>query len=306
MRRLTACVTAFAMAMAAVVSGGQTSDGPAPDLFWIQHKKANPPAGAGQVEAAEKRLGVRLPATYVALMTRQNGGYTRYGGLKDPVTGRVRVYVLNESLLPLEQLRTLTDIAGDVDFGDTPDWTRFLKDARRWIVLSRHGNDWFLCFDYSSAGPKGEPAVVSLDTSDVPREEFRVGSFGAFRSRLVYDGAAAGTGHHYAIEAPPAEEKALVAALERSFSLKLASGPDPYSWFDLERSWTPPRGARPYFQLQPNRDRRGGLQLPERPQAPWHLRVVDLPAAQQAGFEAQLRKIPFPVKLVRAPPVAAE
>lgn len=302
MKGLAACV----MAVSGALSGGSVSEGPAFDVFWIQHKKANPPADARQVGEAEKRLGVRLPATYVALMARRNGGYTRYGGVKDPAHGRVQVYVLNESLLPLEELRTLADFAGDVDFGDTPDWTRFLKDARRWIVLSRHGSEWFLCLDYTPAGPRGEPAVVSLDTSDVPRERFRVGSFDAFRSRLVYDGAAAGTGHHYAIDAPLAEEEALVAALERSFSFELKSGPDPYSWFDVERSWASPRGTRPYFQLQHNRDRRGALQMPERPQAPWVLRVVDLPAARQAAFEVQLRKIPFPVTLVHAPPASAE
>ncbi len=245
---------------------------------------------------------MRLPRTYVALMARQNGGHTRYGGVQDPSTGSVTIYVLNHGLNALEELRTLHDLAEDVDFGDTPDWTRLLMDSHRWIVLSRYGTDWALCLDYSRAGPEGEPAVVSLDISDVPRERFRVSSFDAFRARLVYDGQAAGVGHHYSIEAPLSEEKALVTAFERSFSVKLTSGPDQYSWFDVEKAWTPQRGFKPFFMLEPNRDRRGVLQLTERPAAAWVLRVVDLPLAEQGAFESRLKGIPFPVTLVHQPP----
>lgn len=294
-------LVATVIAAATLAAASQAGDGPPLEVFWIQHKQARPGASAQQVSDAEQRLAVRLPRPYVALMTRQNGGYTRYGGLKDPASGRVTIHVLNEGLLALEELRTLEDVAGDVDFGDTPDWTRFLKKSRHWIMLSRHGTDWFLCLDYSQAGPQGEPAVVSLDTSDVPRERFRVSSFDAFRARLVYDGQAAGVGHHYAIDAPLSDEQALVKAFERSFSAELASGPDQYSWFEVEKIWKPQRGFKPFFVLQPNRDRRGVLQLPERPEAAWILRVVDLPLAEQGAFEGRLKGIPFPVTLVHQP-----
>jgi hypothetical protein len=296
-RRTTTLLATLGAAMITTTSGA--GDGPTADLFWIQRKNAHAPATAAQVEAAEKRLGVRLPAAYVERMRRQNGGYTRYGGVKDPATGRVEVYVLNESLLRLEELRTLADVAEDVDFGDTPDWTKFLKNAGKWIMLSRHGTDWFLCLDYTA---KGGPAVVSLDTSGAPRERFRIESFEAFNAQLVYDGSAAGSGHYYAIDAPLAEEAALVKALERAFSVILTGGPDQYSWFDLERGWSPPLSTRPFFQLQPNRDRRGGLQLPERPQAGWVLRVVDARPPQSVEIEKRLARLGYPVTLVHTPP----
>ena len=284
---------------AMIASLSRAGDGPTPDLFWIQHAKAHPAATAAQIEQAEKRLGVRLPRAYVELLKRQNGGYTRYGGVKNPATGRAWIYTLNDGLLSLEEMRTLADIAEEVDFGDTPDWTKFLKNAGKWIVLSRHGTDGFLCFDYTA---KDGPAVVWLDTRDAPREKLRLESFEAFNVQLVYDGAAAGSGHHYAIDAPLADESKLVKAFERSFSLELTSGPDPYSWFDIDKGWTPPRSTRPFFQLQPNRDRRGGLQLPERPQAAWVLRVVDAKPDQQADIEKRLARIGYPVTLVHAPP----
>jgi hypothetical protein len=298
MNRVTKTLV-ITLGAAMVASFSRAGDGPTPDLFWIRHAKAHPAATTAQIEQAEKRLGVRLPRAYVELLKRQNGGYTRYGGVKNPATGRVWIYALNEGLLSLEEMRTLADIAEDVDFGDTPDWTKFLKNAGKWIVLSRHGTDWFLCFDYTA---RDGPAVVSLDTRDAPRERFRMESFEAFNAQLVYDGAAAGPGHHYAIDAPLADETALVKAFERSFSLELTSGPDPYSWFDIDKSWTPPRSTRPFFQLQPNRDRRGGLQLPERPQAPWVLRIVDVKPDRQADIEKRLARLGYPVTLVHAPP----
>jgi len=46
------------------------------DAFWKSNYYKHPPLTDDLVSVAEKQLGVKLPAEYLALLRVQNGGYT--------------------------------------------------------------------------------------------------------------------------------------------------------------------------------------------------------------------------------------
>jgi len=48
-----------------------------PDQFWGSNYYDHPPLTDEMVAVAESRLGVKLPAEYIALLRHQNGGYTQ-------------------------------------------------------------------------------------------------------------------------------------------------------------------------------------------------------------------------------------
>ena len=61
----------------------------------------------------ERRLDVILPEEYVALMSRQDGGHTRFGTFRDPKSGRVH-RVFSDGLVKLMGIRTLAEIASGI------------------------------------------------------------------------------------------------------------------------------------------------------------------------------------------------
>ncbi len=88
--------------------------------------------------------------------------------------------------MPPNRLETLEELADITDFGDDEqDYRNLMTDADRVIVLSRHGWDTFLCLDYRTRGPEGEPEVVYYqDDGSGLKEMLRVSDFDTFFSGL--------------------------------------------------------------------------------------------------------------------------
>lgn len=129
----------------------------------------------------ENRLGVRLPASYIALFKRRNGGRLRMNAVKVPK--RAEMYRFGR-IAGLDRhhddsITSLTDLART---GDVPE---------RLIPIDGDGH-WWLCLDYRRCGPDGEPVVTHYETEssrrDKDHDEFRVAdSFAALLAGLVFD-----------------------------------------------------------------------------------------------------------------------
>jgi hypothetical protein len=105
------------------------------------------------VSAAEAQLGVKLPAAYLELLRKQNGGPLR-------------------ATWPATYSRVLWGIGPQAP-SITCDQARFRprhREPRHWapagseLLIPFDGDgDWFLCFDYRKLGAREEPAVTLLD-----------------------------------------------------------------------------------------------------------------------------------------------
>lgn len=108
--------------------------------FWTP-TSLNPPALESTIAAAELRLGVTLPAAYVALMRQHDGGYALHNDYRDPDTGEVWELALIDGLHPLDRLETLVATSEDVDFADDrPAADAAAQDGTSLLVpFSEHG-----------------------------------------------------------------------------------------------------------------------------------------------------------------------
>lgn len=131
--------------------------------FWTP-TSLNPPALESTIAAAEMRLGVTLPAAFVALMRQHDGGYALHNDYRDPQTGEVWELVFIDGVHPLDRLETLAATFDDVDFGDGGSAAEAATEAGTSLLVpfSEHGFRTYSCFDYRDSGPHGEPAVVLL------------------------------------------------------------------------------------------------------------------------------------------------
>ena len=133
-----------------------------------------PPLTDAVIAAAEKQLGVRLPATYLALLREQNGGYLR-------------------ASWPGSVSRTL--------FGIGPGFASITRDGAWWrpknasegawapaapdLLIPFDGDGhWDVCFDYRAHGVSHEPAVTFVD-NECEREETIAESFAEYLARFV-------------------------------------------------------------------------------------------------------------------------
>ncbi|MGI5180316.1 SMI1/KNR4 family protein [Dactylosporangium sp. CA-152071] len=126
------------------------------------------------VRAAERQLGVTLPATYLAMLETQNGGYLRatWPGL------------------PHRRLDGLGPNFPGVTAGRAW-WQAPDADDEMWVppepgllVPFDGEGHWDLCWDYRTAGPRAEPAVTYVDV-DAEEQVAVAGSFDAFLDGLV-------------------------------------------------------------------------------------------------------------------------
>jgi len=101
------------------------------------------------VEAAERKLGVRLPTIYLALLRKQNGGYLR-GGSSRMVWG----------IGPRFPSITRDRAWWHPERADEGAWAP--KDPLLLVPFDGDGHTNF-CFDYRSVGPRGEPSIAWID-----------------------------------------------------------------------------------------------------------------------------------------------
>jgi hypothetical protein len=107
----------------------------------------HPPLTPEIIEAAEAKIGYRLPKEYIDLLYMQNGGHIRY---KIPDTGNRMIYGIGPYSPGITQFERLKEYEGAVSF-DVNDLVPFDEDG-----------DWYFCLDYRKN--KSEPAITMIVT----------------------------------------------------------------------------------------------------------------------------------------------
>lgn len=145
--------------------------------FWDETAALPPLLSTELVRQAEQQLGLRLPPALLALLTQQNGGYTR--GFVYPMTHPTS---WAENHVPFDELFGLLPPSdtGSVSILDTAYLTQEWELPEKQVLLSGDGH-WFITLDYRHGS---EPRVAWIDTEldqDVPV----AASFPAFLAGLV-------------------------------------------------------------------------------------------------------------------------
>jgi SMI1/KNR4 family protein SUKH-1 len=129
-----------------------------PNNFWDDNYYDNPPLADEMVVAAEQRLGVRLPAEYIALLRIQNGGYTK--GFEFPMSqwtswsaDHIPLSELS-GIGPPDDLKRLSHNIYNRDY-----MTREWGLPEKQVLLSGDGH-WWITLDYRH---RPEPAVSWID-----------------------------------------------------------------------------------------------------------------------------------------------
>ena len=155
-----------------------------PDEFWGSNHYGNPPLTDRMIAEAERRLGVRLPRRYVALLRVQNGGYTREPFACPLVEGADRL----EDCVTLDELNGIV-VGATSEAGGVHDILKSAYMIREWglperqVLLAGDGHTW-LSLDYRDCEPDDDaPFVVWFDT-EMEREKFVAESFDAFFNAL--------------------------------------------------------------------------------------------------------------------------
>lgn len=136
-----------------------------------------PPVDADRIRLAAEELGVRLPRSYVEVISQRNGGYLRHGCYPTEFP--------NSWAPDHIEVRALVGIGGDTGIESSPyliaEWG--YPDVGVVIAELPSGGHDTVMLDYSESGPQGEPAVVYVDEDRVPRRI--ANSFDEFLAGLV-------------------------------------------------------------------------------------------------------------------------
>jgi len=125
------------------------------------------------IAAAEKRLGVKLPAAYLDLLQEQNGGYVRRT-LPDSVHSMI--WGIGPSY---------PSITDDFEWrtADADAYGMWRPDNAAALVPFDGDGHWHLCLDYRACGPQGEPSVAYIDL-ETESEEQIASDFASFLDLL--------------------------------------------------------------------------------------------------------------------------
>lgn len=130
-----------------------------------------PPLTDEAVEAAERQLGVKLPAAYLALLRQQNGGYLRgVCGVADCLSG----------IGPQFPSITADGAWWRPERATAEVWT---PDGADQLIPFTGDGHWDMCFDYRRNGVTGEPSVTYV-TCESEYEEPVAESFTAYLGLL--------------------------------------------------------------------------------------------------------------------------
>lgn len=163
------------------------------DNFWEKSEYADreyvdDPLTQEKIALAERTLGFKLPAAYVALMKSQNGGTPRNTN--------------HRTMTPTSWARDHVAISGIYSIGDArPSSLCGAFSSQFWIDewgyppigvyfadCPSAGHD-MLCLDYRACGPAGEPTVVHVDQEFDYRITFVAPDFESFVRGLENDDA---------------------------------------------------------------------------------------------------------------------
>lgn len=137
------------------------------DSFWVESEYAateyvDAPPSHADLAKVEEQLGVKLPAAYVALAQRQNGGIPRRTAHRTSErTSWASDHIAITGIFSIGSVKP-SSLCGK--FGSTfwvsewgyPDIGVYFADC------PSAGHD-MLCLDYRACGPRGEPSVVHVD-----------------------------------------------------------------------------------------------------------------------------------------------
>lgn len=167
---------------------------PALDTFWhgpgYWTDGVAAAADDAALDAAQARLGLRLPALLRELYRRQDGGSTEFEWA--PLRRQPSHHLYDwEAVLPdrylaaLDGIRTLADLASDFQDGtELYSFARSYAGCERIAVLALHGINWMLCLDYRERGPEQEPEVVYFEYFDELVPLYRARDFHRFFADL--------------------------------------------------------------------------------------------------------------------------
>jgi len=157
------------------------------DGFWEKSdyaKEHHPPATEKAVNEVESKYNVTFPEIFKQLYLLQNGGTVKKD-FYQPGKSEEAQHPFVEDWFKLNEFETMKELASTIDFGDTSDWTKKLKNSEKLLIITRHGNDSMLCLDFRKS--TNDPEVVVFDTLDEVEEILRVKSFDDFYKGLKAD-----------------------------------------------------------------------------------------------------------------------
>lgn len=132
-----------------------------------------PPLTESAIRRIEEKLGLKLPAPYLALLCEQNGGYVRR---TLPETGHSMIWGIGPRF---------PSIGGKwyEDFEDEDVWLP--SDPSSLVPFDGDGH-WYLALDFRPNGPTREPAVAYLDL-ECEVDQGVADDFSAFLNQLEED-----------------------------------------------------------------------------------------------------------------------
>lgn len=140
-----------------------------------------PPVTPQAIRAAEESFGVRLPASYLALLGERNGGVPRLRCFPTSFpTSWAPDHIGVDAIL---------GVGGEWGIDNTDRGSRYMvaewgyPDVGVVICDTPSGGHDTVMLDYTECGPEGEPAVVYVDEDRVPRRI--AASFAEFAAGLI-------------------------------------------------------------------------------------------------------------------------
>jgi len=154
---------------------GQT---PSPELLFRKAWKWEARGASDAVVAwSEKQLGVKLPASYVQLVKKRNGGGLRLTGLKTLrkppsriASGRSIYHLGQIAGLHKTEARSITSNARSLAESADPSRT----DLALCVPFEMLDEYVCTCFDYRECGPRGEPCISYIDPMRSRRSDWFV------------------------------------------------------------------------------------------------------------------------------------
>lgn len=151
------------------------------DFFGDSDYFTGPPVTAEAVQAAERSLGVRLPASYVALLGERNGGAPKLECFPTPfATSWAPDHIAIDAIL---------GVGGEWGIDDNSLGSRSMIEEWGYpdvgvVICSTPsaGHDTVM-LDYRQCGPEGEPGVMYVDEDRAPQRI--AGSFEEFIAALM-------------------------------------------------------------------------------------------------------------------------
>jgi hypothetical protein len=251
-----------------------------------------PPLTDELVKDAERKLGVKLPQSYLDVLKIQNGGSLRYDTYPTPVpTSYADDHVSVDYLMGI----------GNSDEGieDSPYYIGEWGLPEELVLLCGDGH-WWVALDYRQCGPEGEPSVVYVDVECDPIEDVQLApTFSVFLDGLV-------KGSHQHVFGFVGEEdvQVLIKNLEAALGCSFQPSKRLNLYYDAKHPVLLDSDGRDQERLsvRPNLNSSGHLEYPWYPECHWLL-SCDIRKKDKAAFEECLRGyLPANVVVIHIPP----